>query len=148
MTKPLTLDDADGRLENPRAVADGFAPEITTRPLRLHTTLVEGPLGGHAFSADFARYLARVKPRLTVGWQMRVAYWWASAYGRARVERAFVRQMGAERGHAAYRVALILGSGYWSEGAYARLMTETGHSAGWLSRIAHLALAYADQRAA
>lgn len=146
--------DQDGRLENPRAVAEGFEPEISVRPLRLHTQQVEqggpashgGGLGGHCFSTDFARYLARVRPRLAVVRDAQVRYWWASAYGRARVERAFLQRFGEAQGKIAYRVALIIASDFWGSTAYARLMAETGHTASWIADKGLLALKVANAR--
>jgi hypothetical protein len=139
------VSDADGRIDNPRAIRDGFAPEVSVRPLKLHTPMVEGALGGHAFSADFARYLASVKPRLVVMWQLRVRYWWASSYGRQRVRRDFVSRFGKTTGETNYRVALIIASGFWGEEPYTRLMTETGHTARWIAGMGILGFEFAKQ---
>lgn len=139
--------DADGRIENAWAIAEGFDPEVTTRPLRLHTPMVEhGGLGGHCFSADFARYLASVKPRLVVGWQMRVQYWWASAYGRERVKRGFTRRYGPERGAERYQVALCLAADYHGHAETQAFMDR--HSAYWCAEQAHIAQRFASARAA
>ena len=145
VTEPVT--DADGRIDNPRAIRDGFAPEVSVRPLKLHTQMVEGALGGHCFHAEFAKYLASVRPRLVVMWQMRMQFWWASDYGRERVQRAFIQQRGDERGLIAYRSALILCSGMWGSAAYDRLMAETGQSARWIADQGILALKFAQARA-
>lgn len=139
----LPVTDADGRIDNPGAYAEGWPVELSTRPLRLHTPQVEaGGLGGHCFSADFARYLASVKPRLVVGWQLRVAYWWASAYGRQRVARQFHRAFGPERGEVAYRAALALASSYLD---YTAVIAATGMSANKLSKFVSLARRYASR---
>lgn len=118
------------------------------RPLRLHTQEVEhGGLGGHCFSADFARYLAKVKPRLVVVRDAQVRYWWASAYGRQRVERRFTQRFGADKGKIAYRAALVVGSGFWGADAYERITTETGHGVTWIAWMGRLASQYAGARA-
>lgn len=139
------VSDADGRVDNPAAYAEGFTPEVSVRPLRLHTPMVEGSLGGHAFSADFARYLAGVKPRLVVMWQMKVRYWWASWYGRERVRRDFIARFGEVRGETNYRVALIIASGFWGAEPYARLMAETGHTARWIAGMGILGFEFAKR---
>jgi hypothetical protein len=135
----------DARLDNLDAVADGYAPEVSVRPLRLHTQQVEeGGLGGHRFSRGFAQYLAKVKPVLTEQEEKQVRYWWASDYGRQRVERRFVQRFGSERGATAYHVALTVASQFWGADAYERIIAETSHSAGWIARMAHLALDFAS----
>lgn len=137
-----TITDADGRVDNPAAYAEGFEPAVSIRPLRLHTQQVEGPLGGHAFSADFARYLASVKPRLVVAWQMRVDHWWASSYGRERVKRGFTRRYGSARGAERYAVALCLASGYQGHAPTRELMAR--HSGYWSREQAHIAQRFAS----
>ena len=132
---------AGERLDNPMAYAAGFAPEVSVRPLRLHTPMVEGTLGGHCFSADFARYLAKVKPRLVVAWQLRVDHWWASPYGRERVRRGFIGRYGSERGGERYRVALCQASGF-QHAPTLELMSR--HSGYWSSEQTHIAQRFAS----
>lgn len=142
MLSSQIITDADGRLDNPFAIADGFAPEVSVRPLRLHTPMVEGALGGHCFSADFARYLASVKPRLVVQWQLRVDHWWASSYGRERVKRGFIRRYGSERGTERYRVALCSAAHYHGHAETEALMSR--HSGYWCDEQAHIAQRFAS----
>lgn len=143
MSSAYAVSDADGRIDNPSAYAEGWEPEVSVRPLRLHTPMVEGALGGHCFSADFAHYLASVKPRLVVQWQLKVRYWWASPYGQARVQRDFIRRFGKTAGESNYRVALIIASGFWGAEPYARLMAETGHTARWIAGMGILGFEFA-----
>lgn len=123
---------------------DGGRPE----PLRLHTQQVEtagahgGGLGGHCFSRDFARYLARVQPTAVEQGALQVRCWWASAYGRSRVRARFLRAFGQERGALRYQVALALAASYRD---YPALMTETGHSAHWLYEQTRIAARYAAE---
>lgn len=144
MLSSQMVSDADGRIENPDAYADGWEPEVSVRPLRLHTQTVEGALGGHCFSADFARYLASVKPRLVVQWQLRVDHWWASSYGRERVKRGFIRRYGPERGAERYRVALCQTSGYRGHAPTLELMAR--HSGYWTHEQTHIAQRFASGR--
>ena len=143
MSSAYAVSDADGRIDNPGAYADGWEPEVSVRPLRLHTPMVEGALGGHCFSADFAKYLASVKPRLVVQWQMRVDHWWASAYGQARVKRGFIRRYGSERGAERYRVALCQASGYQHAPTQALMARHSGY---WTQEQAHIAQRFASGR--
>lgn len=109
----------------------GDEPETTPCPTRLHTATVEyGGLGGHTFARAFAVYLARVKPVSVTLAEMERRFWWASAYGRRRVEARFVRRDGLDGGGRCYRVALALASGYTD---YATAATETGHTSNWLA---------------
>jgi len=145
MAQRAVIGDEDGRIDNPCAVADGFAAEVSVRPLRLHTAQVEeGGLGGHCFSADFARYLAKVKPRLVIGWQMRVRYWWASSYGRQRVFRGFVQHYGADRGVDRYRVALCRDSGFRDARA---MEIEARHTGYWCDTQVRIAQRFASGKA-
>lgn len=144
MLSSQMVSDTDGRIDNPAGYAEGFEPVVSVRPLRLHSREVEGALGGHAFSADFARYLASVRPRLVVGWQLRVAYWWASSYGRERVKRTFLRELGPERGLAAFVAARDLASQFRS---YDAVTASTGYSAYKLGKFVSLARRYASRPA-
>jgi hypothetical protein len=141
MTLPIT--DADGRIDNVAAYAEGWPVELSARPLRLHTPQVEqGGLGGHCFSADFARYLAKIKPTLVITAENAVFYWWASDYGRERVRASFLRSFGETRGEMAYQVAAWLGS---RERTYDDVMAETGYSAYKLRKFVSLAVIYAHR---
>jgi hypothetical protein len=145
------VSDDDGRIDNPAAIAEGWEPEVSVRPLRLHSPMVEGTLGGHCFSADFARYLAKVKPRLVVMWQMRVEYWWASPYGRARVQCAFLSRYGAERGAERYHVALCRASHYTDADGQpdaTASVIEAQHTAWWAMGQVFAAQRFASARAA
>lgn len=138
------------RLDNARWVRQGDAPETTACPTRLHTATVEqggpygGGLGGHCFARQFAVYLAQVKPLIIQQAEMARRYWWASAYGRRRVEARFIRRFGLDTGAARYRIALSLASGYR---AYDDLMAETHHSASWLADQMRMAEDYAREPA-
>lgn len=146
----------DERLDNPRGVRMyGDAPETTPRPLRLHTAQVEeGGLGGHAFTRQFAQYLARVLPVGVARAEMERRYWWASAYGRRRVEARFIASAHAHiasdphqarsEGQRRYQLALALASGMRD---YTALMTETGRSANWLQNQLRLAERFAREAA-
>ena len=141
----LKLRYAEPRLDNGRLVRlYRDTPEWSPQPLRLHTTQVEdggpgGGLGGHCFSRDFARYLARVQPASVELAAFERRYWWASAYGRSRVRARFRRQFGPERGELRFQVALALGSGYLG---YDELKRTTNHSAYWLREQVAIAAKY------
>lgn len=142
MLSSQRVTDWDGRIDNPAGYTDGEEPMVSVRPLRLHTPMVEGALGGHCFSADFARYLAKVKPLLVITEENAVFYWWASDYGRERVQASFHRTFGETRGEVAYQAAAWLAS---HGRTYDVLMAETGYSAYKLRKFVSLAVIYAHQ---
>ena len=127
----------------------GDRADLTPRPLRLHTQQVEHGgdagqgLGGHAYSRQFAQYLASVRPLVIEAADREVRFWWASEYGQLRVRRRLVERMGANRGVIAYRAALLVASGYL---ACDDVMRETNHSAGWVYHLLRLAEASAFGR--
>jgi hypothetical protein len=149
MTVAAAVSDADGRIDNPDAYAEGWPAEVSTRPLRLHTPQVEqggprGGLGGHCFSADFARYLARVQPRECEQAYQARRHWWASDYGRARVQRRFQQRYGAAHGQQRYLIAFFAAVGY--RGAEA-LAAEAGKSSYWCSQQRWIAERFAREPA-
>lgn len=141
--------DADGRIDNPEAYADGWDAEVSTRPLRLHTPQVEqggpmGSLGGHCFSADFARYLASVQPRACEQAYRQRRHWWASDYGRARVQRRFHQRYGIERGEQRFQIAFYAAVEY--RGAEAQAVC-AGKSAYWCAQQQWIAERFAREPA-
>lgn len=133
----------DYRIDAPAQPDIAQPADFTARPLRLHTPMVEaGGLGGHCFARDFARYLARVQPLIVEQAYRERRYWWASAYGRRRVEARFIRAYGLELGAYRYRIALTLASDYADVAA---LMIETGKSAHWLQQQRFAAEGYASE---
>lgn len=144
---------ADERADNPptRAQhADGWRADLTARPLRLHTRAVEtaadagdtrrGALGGHAFSRQFAIYLARVQPVALAEADAEARRWWLSSYGRARVRNRFHARYGYARGDLAYQVALAVASGYYAADDAAG---EVKRSVFWVAYVRDLAQRFA-----
>lgn len=147
MADSLRMRVPDARVDAPAQPDIAQPAETTARPLRLHTPMVEtggpgGGLGGHCFARDFARYLARVQPAVIEQAYRERRYWWASAYGRRRVEARFIRAYGLELGAYRYHVALSLASDY---ATLETLMRETGKSAHWLQQQRFAAEGYASE---
>lgn len=144
----------DERADNPPTRAQravGWQADLTVRPLRLHTAQVEtaadagdtrrGALGGHAYSRDMAHYLESGLRAQRSDERAQAFVWHRSAYGRGRVHAAFVAKFGAERGRLAYLAALAYATGDIDADT---IMTETGHSASWVARMADLARTFSQ----
>lgn len=133
-------------LPTAREAADGMEPKTSDRPVKLHIRVVEGHLGGHAFSGQMHRYLARVKP-LAIQEEEREDYeWWTTQYGVERVRQAFIARYGETRGLTASKAVLEY---RFSEHTVDELLTiaaQYGRSSGWLDRMDHLADMFAATR--
>lgn len=120
--------------------------ETTPCPSRLHTTVVEmggqhgGGLGGHCFSRDFARYLAKVLPMLVERREFALTHWWANDYWAGRVRAQFVARFGTADGQARFDAALYLRSDYRTLDT---LRETTGRSVYWLQTQVNIAEAFA-----
>ncbi|HZC08174.1 MAG TPA: hypothetical protein VE338_21235 [Ktedonobacterales bacterium] len=120
--------------------------DITSRPLRLHTSKVEnapdagdavkGALGGHAYSRAMGDYLQSALDSQRAEARAEVFVWHKSAYGRGRARAALIARYGPTAGHQAYLAALAYATGDMDAETIAR---QTQHSLRWVTRMAKLA---------